>query len=325
MYTISEIQNWVENTIRAATIPKEPQELYNPISYMMSIGGKRIRPVLCLLSYNLFSDHIDDNIVLPAVGLEVFHTFTLIHDDIMDKASTRRNQPTVHVKWNENIAILSGDVMCIGAYQYLCQAAPNYQRAILQLFNKTAAQVCEGQQYDMNYEKTVVVNDEEYLQMIELKTAVLIACAAKTGAIAGGASAADADKMYEFGRLLGLAFQIQDDLLDAYGDVAVFGKTTLNDIVCNKKTFLLLTAMRQASENDKQLLIHLLTDKTISVDEKTKQILAVYQRLGVRAETENEINNYFEKALALLNTINVAPERKEYLQEFAAMLIGREK
>jgi len=325
MYSITEIRDWVNNAIGALTIPKEPETLYAPVSYMMSIGGKRIRPILCMLSCNLFSDRIDNKILLPAVGLELFHTFTLIHDDIMDKAPTRRNQPTVHQKWNGNVAILSGDVMCIAAYQYLCQADPIHLADILRLFNRTAAQVCEGQQYDMNYESHAVITEEEYLQMIELKTAVLIACAAKMGAIAGNAKVHDVAKMYEFGRLLGMAFQIQDDLLDVYGDADIFGKAIGNDIACNKKTFLLQLAIQQATGDDKQNLGTLLSDKNITTEVKIKGVLDLYNRLQVRQQTEARISDYFTKALAQLDTVEVADERRNQLREFAAKLIDRAK
>jgi geranylgeranyl diphosphate synthase type II len=323
MYSISEIRDWVDKAIANLNLPKEPHNLYAPVSYMMSIGGKRIRPVLCLLSCNMFSDRIDNKVLFPAVGLEIFHTFTLVHDDIMDNAATRRNQPTVHHKWNTNTAILSGDVMCIAAYQYICQADPIHQSEILRLFNRTAAQVCEGQQLDMNYERHAVVSEEEYLQMIELKTAVLLAAATKIGAIAGGAPHQHTAKMHEFGRLLGLAFQIQDDLLDVYGDADIFGKAIGNDIACNKKTFLLLLAMQQATGNDKKRLFSLLTDKQIPAEEKIKNVLDIYRRLQIRQQVENHIAGYIEKALALLETVDIAPERKENMAKFAAKLIGR--
>jgi geranylgeranyl diphosphate synthase type II len=324
MYSISEIRDWVDKAIIALALPKEPQALYAPVSYMLSIGGKRVRPVLCVLSSNLFTDRIDNKTLFPAVGLEIFHTFTLIHDDIMDKADMRRNQPTVHHKWNTNVAILSGDVMCITAYQYMCQADPIYQSDILRLFNQTAAQVCEGQQLDINYESHAVITEEEYLQMIELKTAVLIAAATKIGAIVGGASHHDIAKMHEFGRLLGLAFQIQDDLLDVYGDADIFGKTIGNDIACNKKTYLLLLAMQQASGEDKKNLYTWLTGDKMPAEEKIKNVLAIYQRLQIRQQVEMRIAHYFENALAVLETVSVAPERKQYLRAFSQKLLGRE-
>ena len=323
MYSISEIRDWVDKAIANLNLPKEPQELYAPVSYMMSIGGKRIRPVLCLLSCNMFSDRIDNKALFPAVGLEIFHTFTLVHDDIMDNAALRRNQPTVHHKWNTNTAILSGDVMGIAAYQYICQADPIHLSEILRLFNQTVAQVCEGQQMDINYEHHAVISQEEYLQMIERKTAVLLAAATKIGAIAGGAAHQHITRMHEFGRLLGLAFQIQDDLLDVYGDADIFGKAIGNDIACNKKTFLLLLAMQQATGNDKKNLFSLLTDKKITVEEKIKNVLDIYQRLQIRQQVEQHISDYFEKALALFETIDVAPERKEYVQQFAEKLVSR--
>lgn len=324
MYSIAEIRDLVDKSINNWQLPDEPSELYAPVSYMMSIGGKRIRPTLCLLSCNLFADRIDDKALFPALGLEIFHGFTLVHDDIMDNSPMRRNQPTVHHKWNMNTAILSGDVMCIAAYRYMCQSEPVHQAAILNLFNITATQVCEGQQYDMTYERHAVINEEEYLQMINLKTAVLVAAAAKIGAIGGGASAADADKMYKFGQDLGLAFQIQDDLLDIYGDADIFGKKIGSDILNNKKTYLLVTALRQAKGEEKKKLNELLTSKDVAPDDKVKQVLEIYQKLNIRKQTEQRIADYFERALTSLNEVSIVSERKIVLQEFAHKLLNRE-
>ena len=325
MYSIAEIGNLIDKSLINWQLPNEPSELYQPVAYMMSIGGKRIRPVLCLLSCNLFTDRLDDSVLFPALGLEIFHGFTLVHDDIMDNSPMRRNQPTVHNKWNTNTAILSGDVMCIAAYKYICQGNPVCQSAILDLFNATAMQVCEGQQYDMTYECHAVISEEEYLQMIFLKTAVLIAAAAKIGAISAGATTADANKMYKFGQELGLAFQIQDDLLDIYGDADIFGKKTGSDILNNKKTYLLVTALRQAKGEEKKHLNELLTLKNIEPNEKVRKVVEIYQHLNIRKQTEKHIAEYFEKALASLDNVEVDPNRKLILQEFAHKLLNRER
>ncbi len=325
MYTIDELQAWVEKAIKAIPLDGKPEELYTPVSYMMSVGGKRIRPILSLLSYNMFNDKIGNGILLPAIGLEIFHGFTLVHDDIMDNAAKRRNSKTVHKKWNTNIAILSGDVMCIIAYKYLGEADPRYLREILQLFGHTAAQVCEGQQLDMNYESKPVTTEEDYLAMIALKTAVLIAASAKIGAIAGGASAADAEKMYDFGYHLGMAFQIQDDLLDAYGNADNFGKTIGNDIVTNKKTFLLTAAQRLATGKVRTELDLWLANKGVAAAEKMKGVLAIYDKLNVRLKAEEAINNYFDQAAKILTSLRIDPIRKEQITLFAQQLINREK
>jgi geranylgeranyl diphosphate synthase type II len=325
MYSVSDIREWLDKAIATLVLPKEPDGLYAPASYMMTIGGKRLRPMLCLLTGNLFTDRIDNDMLMPALGIEIFHTFTLVHDDIMDNAPTRRNRPTVHCKWNTNTAILSGDVMCIAAYRHLCQANPAHQTEILRLFNRTAAQVCEGQQLDMNYENHLIITEEEYLQMIELKTAVLMAASAEIGAIAGSSDPQDAARMYAFGRWLGLAFQIQDDLLDAFGDADVFGKNIGNDIVCNKKTFLLMLAMQQAAKNDKTSLITLLTDKHIAPKQKIDEMLAIYRRLQIRPQAEARIAAYFGKAMAQLDELSVAHERTENLRQFTENYMNRKK
>ncbi|MDR2361393.1 MAG: polyprenyl synthetase family protein [Prevotellaceae bacterium] len=325
MYSASDIRERIDKAIAALVLPKEPDGLYAPASYMMTIGGKRLRPMLCLLSGNLFTDRIDNDMLLPALGIEIFHAFTLVHDDIMDNAPIRRNYPTVHCKWNTNTAILSGDVMCIAAYQHLCRANPTCQSEILQLFNRTAAQVCEGQQLDMDYESRLLITEEEYLHMVELKTAVLLAASAKIGAIAGGAGAQDAARMYAFGRWLGLAFQIQDDLLDVFGEANVFGKNIGNDIVCGKKTFLLMLALQQAAGNDKTTLFTLLTAKDIAPQQKIDEMLAIYHRLQIRSQAEVRIAGYFSKAMAQLDELSVAPERRQHLRQFTEDYMEREK
>jgi geranylgeranyl diphosphate synthase type II len=325
MVLVRKLHELIEKEIMALELSRTPCELYDPVSYMMSIGGKRIRPLLCLLSHHLFNEHTGKDILLPAVGLEIFHGFTLVHDDVMDQAPVRRGYDTVHIKWNTNVAMLSGDVMCIMAYRYLCEAPSRYRDAILRLFGVTAAQVCEGQQFDMNYERLPYINEAEYLQMIELKTAVLLAAAAKIGAIAGGAPAQDMDRMYEFGRCLGMAFQVQDDLLDAYGDSGTFGKTIGGDIVTNKKTFLLVTALKKATGAQKSDLEYWLKKTDAAPDEKIKHVLAIYDTLQVREQAAAVIDNYFKQAEAQLRAVQLADERKEALRNFARQLINRKK
>jgi geranylgeranyl diphosphate synthase type II len=325
MITVHALQTQIEKEITALALSKAPRELYAPVSYMMSIGGKRIRPLLCLLSYNLFNDHINKEILLPAVGIEIFHGFTLVHDDVMDRAPVRRGYDTVHRKWNANVAMLSGDVMCIMAYHYLCEAAPRYLGEVLQLFGTTAAQVCEGQQFDMNYEHLAHIEEEAYLQMIALKTAVLLAASAQIGAVAGGAATQDVKRMYEFGRCLGMAFQIQDDLLDAYGDSDTFGKTIGGDIITNKKTFLLVYALKKAGDAQRNKLEYWLKNEEAAPEDKIKNVLEIYDELNVREQAGKAIDQYFEQAEEALAAVTIADERKEELRNFACQLINREK
>ncbi|MDR0692173.1 MAG: polyprenyl synthetase family protein [Prevotellaceae bacterium] len=323
--TVHTLQAQIEKEIVALDLAKAPRELYAPVSYMMSMGGKRIRPLLCLLSYNLFNDHINKEILLPAVGIEIFHGFTLVHDDVMDQAPVRRGYDTVHKKWNINVAMLSGDVMCIMAYRYLCEAAPQYVTDILQLFGTTAAQVCEGQQFDMNYEHLARIEEEEYLQMIELKTAVLLAASAQIGAIAGGATVQNVQRMYKFGRCLGMAFQIQDDLLDAYGDSNTFGKTIGGDIITNKKTFLLVQALKKAQGAQQYKLEYWLKNRDAPPEEKITNMLEIYNELNIYEQAGKAIDHYFGQAEKELTAVALADERKEELRNFAFHLINRKK
>lgn len=324
MYSFNELQAIVEKSFGQLQLPNEPKNLYEPISYTISLGGKRIRPVLCLMSANLFSDIID-KAVNPALGIEIFHNFTLIHDDIMDKAEVRRGKPTVYRKWNTNVAILSGDAACILAYKYLVQTDAVVLSEVLKVFSATALEVCDGQQFDMEYERLSVVTEEDYLRMIELKTSVLLAGAAKIGALIGGASMADADRLYNFGRYLGLAFQLQDDLLDTYGDPKVFGKAIGGDILANKKTFLMITALKLAAKENLAKLQQLMKDSELAPEEKIEGVKQVFEEVGVKGIAENKINYYFDLALAELSKISVREERKEVLQHFAQKLMGRNR
>jgi len=299
-----------------------PKELYAPIEYSLSVGGKRIRPVLVLLSCNLFSDNIQPAIP-AALAIEVFHNFTLLHDDIMDKADMRRNQQTVHKKWDENIAILSGDAMSILSFSLLADLDSHLLKPIFKLFNTTALQICEGQQFDMNFQDKNTVTLDEYLEMIRLKTSVLLACSAKAGALAGGANEMDADAMYEFGLSLGLAFQIQDDLLDSFGNEAVFGKKIGGDIVENKKTFLMISALNKANEAQRNKIFDLNKNKEIENNEKINQILAIYNELKVKEMAEEKIRELYEKAIKALDSIKISLTRKNELYYFAANLMKR--
>ena len=306
---------------------QEPKGLYNPLRYMMEIGGKRIRPRLCLTTYSLYKDRFSEEILSPAAALEVFHSFTLIHDDIMDKADVRRGVPTVYRKWDENTAILSGDVMSIESYKLLAKAPAGVLPAALELFSKTAAEVCEGQQYDMDFESMESVPMVDYLKMIGLKTAVLIACSAKMGALIGGASEQDCDLLYRFGYDLGLAFQIADDWLDTYGDIKVFGKAIGGDILNNKKTWLLTRAFEKAGDLRQRLLSAM--DMPMGNDEqkaaKIAEVTSVYELLGIGNEAKEEISRLHRQALDYIVQLRLAPEAETLLKDYASKLIGRNK
>lgn len=325
MLTVSEIENVVEKSLRSLDWKMQPQELYEPIEYLISIGGKRLRPRLSILCYNLFSDKIDRSIIYPAIGLEVFHGFTLIHDDIMDGADLRRNQPTVHKKWDNNIAILSGDVMCIKSYQMIANAPDGCLREVLDIFSDTAAKVCEGQQYDMNYECEPFITIEDYIQMIGLKTAVLIACSAKIGALIGGAGKETSQALYNYGYKLGLAFQIKDDLLDSFGETAVFGKNIGGDIMNNKKTWLLVESFKRAAGEDRVELDYLLRGKEIKREEKIPAMQNLFRRIGIVADAEKEIERLHAEAWDILVGAGLDKRQLEQLSEFANILLNRER
>ncbi len=305
----------------------EPAGLYDPLRYMMEIGGKRIRPRLCLSTYSLYNDSFSDEILYPAAALEVFHSFTLIHDDIMDKAPVRRGVPTVYKKWNENTAILSGDVMSIESYKLIAKAPAKVLPDALELFSKTAAEVCEGQQYDMDFESMESVPMADYLTMIGLKTAVLIACSAKMGALVGGAPAEHCDLLYKFGYDLGLAFQIADDWLDTYGDVKVFGKAIGGDILNNKKTWLLTRAFEKAGDLRADLLAAM--DIPVTSDEhkaaKIEAVKGIYDALEIGKEAQQEIARLHTQALGYVSQLNLTPEAEAVLHNYASTLIGRNR
>ena len=325
MYTLAEIDKIVSNGIGTLELNGEPSELYTPIEYMMSIGGKRIRPRLALLACSLFSDKIESEQVYPALGLEVFHTFTLIHDDIMDRADIRRGQPTVYRKWNGNIAILSGDVMSIQAYEYVCKAPADKLRAVLAVFSDTARKVCEGQQYDMNYETMPVVTMDDYIMMIGLKTSALIAGSAMMGAVLGGADAKSAEALYQYGYDLGLAFQITDDYLDTFGDPAVFGKNIGGDIVNNKKTWLYVEAARLASGEQKTRFGEIFRMGEDRAAEKIAAAQQLFTELGVKDNAEKAIEHYFHKAMETVEALSLGAQKLSLLEEFATQITYRRK
>ena len=306
---------------------QEPAGLYDPLRYMIEIGGKRIRPRLCLTAYSLFKDSFSEEILSPAAAIEVFHSFTLIHDDIMDNADVRRGVPTVHKKWDENTAILSGDVMSIESYRMIAKAPAASLPAVLALFSDTAAQVCEGQQYDMDFEDMESVPMEDYLKMIGLKTAVLIACSAKMGALIGGADDRTCDLLYRFGYDLGLAFQIADDWLDTYSDPKVFGKAIGGDILNNKKSWLMTRAFEKAGERRPELLEAMAMP--IETDEekaaKISKVIGIYDSLGIGEDAKNEIIKLHAQALAHVETLDLRPEAAGALENYAKNLIGRTK
>ncbi len=308
-----------------STLPygQRPPELYDPIRYLMQLGGKRMRPLFTLLSSSMFTDHWQP-FVRPAIAVEVFHNFTLMHDDIMDAAPLRRGQPTVHVKWNPNVAILSGDVMLVCAYQLLADIAPGQLTTVLKKFNRCAAEVCEGQQLDMNFETRTDVSEADYLDMIRLKTAVLLGFSLEFGGILAGADEKNTRLLYEAGESIGIGFQLKDDLLDVFGDQAKFGKQVGGDIIANKKTFLLIEALQLAGGEEGRQLDKWLQAKNFDPQEKVRAVTDIYNSLGIHEITEAKMNEYFALGLTCLSQISVPAERKAPLVEFVKKLIYRE-
>ena len=324
MYSFHELADIVQNEIKNLKYPQQPELLYAPIVYSLEEGGKRIRPVALLMACNLFRDEID--CAKPAaLAVEVFHNFTLLHDDIMDRSDTRRGKPAVHTRWNDNVAILSGDAMMIYAYKLLCGCDRRVLPQLLETFNETAIGVCEGQQYDMDFESRDDVTVDRYLEMIRLKTGVLLAGALKLGAICAEAQPWQAELLYNFGINVGLAFQLQDDLFDTYGDAAVFGKPIGGDILAGKKTFLLTTALKTADAATRGELLARLHDGGMSAAEKIETVRGIYDRLGGRKITEKAIADYFRNADRILNSLEVGIERIVPLQELGETLLNRKK
>ncbi|MBQ6311355.1 MAG: polyprenyl synthetase family protein [Bacteroidales bacterium] len=327
MLQLEEIYKIIDDEVSRLSWPEEPKELYSPLRYMLDIGGKRIRPRFCLTVYNLFSDDIGEHILSPAMAIEAFHSFTLIHDDIMDKADIRRGVPTVYKKWNNNVAILSGDAMCLSSYQLLNAAPAHCTKAVHDLFTKTALQVCEGQQFDMNFETMDDVPMEDYMKMIGLKTGVLIACAASIGALIAGADHKLGKQFYDFGFQLGLAFQIQDDYLDTFGDEKVFGKKIGGDILNNKKTWLLIKCRELAREkygmDGIRKLEGLLAMGENEGKAKIEAVKSFYRSLGTDNLAEEAIDVYYSQAFSELEKTSLSDAQKAQLEIFASKLVSR--
>lgn len=323
MHTLENLQKLIKESFEKLNFDQKPDELYDPINYILDLGGKRLRPALCLLACDMFGGEIL-HALNPAMGIEIFHNFTLLHDDIMDEAPIRRGKPTVHLKWNPNVAILSGDTMMALAYEYIMKAPNEVIKEVFSIFNKTAIEVCEGQQYDMNFETQDKVAIMDYLNMIRLKTAVLLAGSLKIGAIIGEANKENANNLYLFGENLGVAFQLKDDLLDAFSDEEKFGKKTGGDIVTNKKTFLYLKAFELAEGKTEESLLDYFRNDFADSSQKITGVKEIYQKLGVDKATNKEIDKYYNRALDYLNKVNVPEGKKSELLKFADQLKQRE-
>ena len=322
MYTADEILNKVNNFIANLPYERKPESLYAPVKYVLSMGGKRIRPTLMLLAYNMFKDD-PECILMQAVGLETYHNYTLLHDDLMDHADLRRGHETVHKRWNDNQAVLSGDTMLVLAYERMAQGLTDKLGEVLSLFTQTALEIGEGQQYDIDFETRNDVSEEEYIEMIRLKTSVLLACALKIGAILGGASQADADNLYKFGEQIGLAFQLQDDYLDVYGDPKVFGKAVGGDIASNKKTYMLINAFNCADDRQRKELQRLIGAEVFDRDEKVAAVTALYNEIGIDKMAKDKMDFFFEQSKRYLDAVSISEERKLELRAYAERMMKR--
>lgn len=324
MKTSEQLLSLIEQALNGIEYPNVPQGLYEPISYTLQGGGKRIRPVLALMCYNAFCEDVEK--VLPAaLGIEIYHNHTLLHDDLMDHAEVRRSRPTVHVKWDANTAILSGDTMLIMACRFMQQTVAVRKGEMMDLFIRTMDEICQGQQYDMNFENRSDVTETEYIEMIRLKTSVLLGCAAKMGALCANASASDAQALYDFAMNVGLAFQLRDDYLDVYGDPAVFGKAIGGDIRCGKKTFLLIRALSKMDAEGQAELLKTLHDTDLDPEVKVSTVRATYDRLSIQQECREAIDAFYNKARVHLEQTCLNAEAKDYLWQFAQTLLNRQK
>ena len=322
MYSLEELQQKVSAAIQALPNNLEPRGLYAPIDYVLSLGGKRIRPILVLMAYNLYREDVEQAL-MPAIGLETYHNFTLLHDDLMDRADVRRGMPTVHKKWNDNTAILSGDNMLVMAMQRISTCDAAHVPAIVGLFTKTAIEIDEGQQYDMDFETRSDVTEEEYIEMIRLKTSVLLACALQMGAILADAPQPDQQALYRFGEKLGLAFQLQDDYLDVYGDFKTFGKKIGGDILCNKKTYMLINALRLADDTQRAELQEWIGAENPAPDAKIAAVTNLYDQIGIPAMAQARIDGYFTQAMEALSEISLPDRQKAALRQMAERLMHR--
>ena len=322
MLKSEEVLSIVNEAIQSLPFNRQPTLLYEPVRYVLSIGGKRMRPVLMLLAYNLFKDN-PQSILNQACALETYHNYTLLHDDLMDNADLRRGHETVHKRWNANTAILSGDSMLVLAFQQMAQCPEDKLKAVLDLFTETALEIGEGQQYDMDFEHRMDVREDEYIEMIRLKTSVLLACALKMGALLADASADDANLLYKFGEQIGLAFQLQDDFLDVYGDTKVFGKAIGGDIVSNKKTFMLINAFLRANEQQRAELHRWVEATEFDEQEKIAAVTRLYNEIGIDTLAQERIDHYFKQGLACLEAVKIDAERKEQLTAYVYKLMKR--
>lgn len=323
MFTASELLEKINLHIADLQFLRTPKGLYDPVTYVLSMGGKRIRPVLMLMAYNLYQEDVT-RIYAPATGIEVYHNYTLLHDDLMDRADRRRGKETVHKVWNDNAAILSGDAMLVLAYQFMAQCPVEYLKQVMDLFSLTALEICEGQQLDMEFEQRMDVKEGEYLEMIRLKTSVLLAASLKIGAILGGASQEDAGYLYDFGMNLGVAFQLKDDLLDVYGDAKVFGKNIGGDILCNKKTYMLIKALENADKNQLEELNYWLNASDAEPQKKIAAVTELYNQIGIKALCENKMVEYTNKAMENLAAVKLPVEKKKELEILMKNLLHRE-
>lgn len=322
MFTADEILKKVNDFLASLPYERKPASLYEPIQYTLSMGGKRIRPTLMLLAYNLFKDD-PESILMNSAALETYHNYTLLHDDLMDNADMRRGHLTVHKKWDANTAILSGDSMLVLAYDRMAQCDAKHLPQVLSLFTTTALEIGEGQQYDMEFENRNDVTEAEYIEMIRLKTSVLLACALKIGAVLADASEEDADNLYKFGEQIGLAFQLQDDYLDVYGDPKVFGKEIGGDITCNKKTFMLINALNHANAEQQKELLHWIQAEHFDRKEKVAAVTQLYNEIGIERMAQEKIAFYFEESKKYLDAVQVPAERKKELSLYAQKMMKR--
>ena len=323
MYKSTQILEKVNTALAMLPYNRKPEDLYDPIRYVLSLGGKRIRPVLMLMGYNLYREDVD-SIMMPALGLETYHNYTLLHDDLMDRADVRRGHPTVHKKWNENAAILSGDSMLVLAYQRVAQCNPEMLPKVMELFTETALQIGEGQQYDIDFETRDDVTEAEYIEMIRLKTSVLLACALKMGGLLAGAPSADLEALYDFGEQLGLAFQLQDDYLDVYGDFKVFGKRIGGDILCNKKTYMLINAQLRANSAQRRELEGWLAATDFDEDQKISSVTRLYDEIGIPELAQQKIQFYYDLAEKSLAKVALPKEAKQNLWAYAQEMLNRQ-
>lgn len=323
MLTAEELLDRINDFLKNLKYDRKPEGLYEPIKYVLSMGGKRIRPTLMLMAYNLYKEN-PANIMMMACALETYHNYTLLHDDLMDNADVRRGKRTVHRKWNANTAILSGDSMLVLSYQRMALCDVIYLKKVMDVFTETALEIGEGQQYDMEFENRKDVTEDEYIEMIRLKTSVLLACALKIGAILAGASEEDQDNLYKFGEQIGLAFQLQDDYLDVYGDSKIFGKTIGGDITSNKKTYMLINAFNKATDAERAELERWIDADDFDRQEKVNAVTAIYNKIGIDKLALRKIAYYFEQSKKYLDAVNVPDERKKVLADYAQKMMHRQ-